>query len=80
MNELQLISLVLSIGTVVSPVLFGFTLWKMSQYFVNKASFDDHRRQMEVERATIMERVGRIDANVIDLLQRTAANRGAHRD
>ena len=74
-DELKIVSLILSIGSVVSPVLFGFILWKMSQVFVSKTEFNEYKSGNTRELEKIEESLGDIARSTQELLQRTAGQR-----
>ncbi len=65
----------LAVATAVSPIIFGFALWKMSQHFVTKEQFQDWKIQTEIERADLRGRLAQIEKNTLELLQRTASHR-----
>ena len=64
--------IILSIGAIVSPVIFGFSLWKMSQIFVTRESFNAFRDRANSERKEIETKLDRLEGHVLELLQRTA--------
>ncbi len=71
-NSVNLITLILSIGSVISPILFGYLIWKMSQIFVSKEEFTNYKQSVAKEQDVINERLKKIEENTIELLQRTA--------
>lgn len=61
---LQQIVLILSVANVIIPLVFGFLMWKMSQYFVSKHELENVFKRLEL-----------IEDRITDLLQRTADKR-----
>lgn len=39
---LPYVTVILAISGIVSPILFGFCIWKLSQWFVSKESFSSY--------------------------------------
>lgn len=64
---------VLSVGGMFSPVLFGYTLWKMSQVFVSRLEFGEYKKMADERRGEINTQLSTIQLNVIELLRRSAA-------
>lgn len=71
-NIMSMVTILLSFGTIVTPVIFGFAMWKMTQVFVTKEQFNDYKVQSERERHEMYRQLERIEMNVSELLQRTA--------
>ena len=71
-DYVPVVTTVLAIGTALGPVMFGFTLWKMSQIFVTKSQFDEYKSQAHEERIEMRNRLLAIENNTSELLQRTA--------
>ena len=71
-DELKTISVVLAIGSVLSPILFGFILWKVSQVFVSKTSFEEYKAQTSRDFGRIEVSLNEITHSTTELLQRTA--------
>jgi hypothetical protein len=69
------ITVILSIGTIIAPVIFGFAMWKMTRVFVTKETFIDYKEHAEKEREKMQKSLDKIDSNVSELLQRTATRR-----
>lgn len=66
------VSLILAVGSVVSPIIFGFVLWKMSQIFVSKQEFNDFKQAVNLKDADTKGTMEKINDNMVELLQRTA--------
>lgn len=79
-SSLNAVVIILSIGSIVCPILFGYIIWKMSQIFVTKDEFQTYKVTMEKENATYNQKLENIDNNILELLQRTAHLRGKKTD
>lgn len=66
------VSVILAAGSILSPLIFGFVLWKMSQIFVSKQEFGDFKKQIEDKDDDTKDTMDRINENMLELLQRTA--------
>lgn len=71
-STLESVTQILAIGSILSPVIFGFVLWKISQIFVSKTEFSDFKRGIEAEKKETKENMKQVNDNLIELLQRTA--------
>lgn len=71
-NIMSMVTILLSVGTIVTPVIFGFAMWKMTQVFVTKEQFTEYKAQAERERHEMYRQLERIENNITELLQRTA--------
>ena len=76
---MQVVTTVLAVGSVIAPILFGFVLWKMSTVFVSRESFEDFKRTRTQEQLEVREKLGNIENDIRELLQRTAS-RGRHNE
>ena len=71
-HSIELITTILSIGTVVGPIFFGYILWKMNQIFVSKEVFLQYKESIERELKETQEQLKQISVNTSELLKRTA--------
>lgn len=46
-SQLRIINVVLSIATLIGPVLFGFILWKLSQIFSTKEMHMENKERVK---------------------------------
>lgn len=69
---LQVIAIILSVGATISPIIFGYMFWRMSQVFVSKAELKDLEKDFEEKHTENKEWMKSLNNNVIELLQRTA--------
>jgi hypothetical protein len=61
---------IMSSGAVISPILFGYTLWKMSQVFLSKEVFDDFKKEAEIQRHVVTGQLQSIQSSMIELLRK----------
>jgi hypothetical protein len=66
----QVVLVIMSVGAVISPILFGYTLWKMSQVFLSKEVFDDFKKVAEAQRHVINGQLQSIQSSMIELLRK----------
>jgi hypothetical protein len=59
-ETLKTVTIILSIGTVVGPVLFGYVIFNMSKVFASKASFEEFKAETRASLATIQDDVKEI--------------------
>lgn len=74
--DLGQITTILSIGTIVSPIIFGFAMWKMTRFFVSKEEFNTYKDQASNDRSEARRQLERIADNVNRLLQSVARLQG----
>lgn len=74
-ENLQTIVLILSVANVLCPLVFGFFMWRASQVFVSKMQFEELRKVMSDAQVEAREWRKIIDADILELLQRTADRR-----
>lgn len=72
---IELVTVILSLGSVVVPVLFGYVLWRMSQVFVTKPEFIVFQKSLSDQKMAIDHRLESMEADLKELLQRTAFQR-----
>lgn len=68
----EAVTIILAIGSVASPIIYGYVLWKMSEVFVSKTEFQDFKTTVEKKENATGETLKEINKNMIELLQRTA--------
>ena len=68
----ELISVLLAIGCAVSPIFFGYVMFKMGKVFLTKNEFDAYKEMANRDHLNITERLSTIERNTTTLLQRTA--------
>ena len=61
---LETVTTILSIGTVVVPILFGYILFRMTSYFVTKQQFEDYKVLAHTERQYAHESLLRIESKL----------------
>jgi len=61
---MEIVTLVLSIGTIVGPVVFGYILFRMTAYFVTKQQFEDYKILAQTERQFAHESLVRIETKL----------------
>lgn len=66
------VSVILAAGSILSPLIFGFVLWKMSQIFVSKEEFGSFKMAVDKKDEDTKKTMENINNNMIELLQRTA--------
>jgi biopolymer transport protein ExbB/TolQ len=66
------VTLVLSLAALIGPLVFGFAVWKMSQIFVSKESFEDFKHSSTNERGELRKQLQELSRDMIELLERTA--------
>ena len=71
-TTMNFVMAILAVGSAAAPIIFGFALWRMSQVFVSKESFDEFKRITHDERQDLRRRLDAIEHNTLELLQRTA--------
>jgi hypothetical protein len=81
-QDMKVVSIVLSLGSLVFPVLFGFVVWKMSQIFATKVELADHKQAMEELKHRLADneeklsrQLDHINTQLVELLQRTSSMR-----
>lgn len=67
---IPVVMVVLSVSTIVVPIMFGFTLWKLSSIFVTKEQFMDFKANAEERREEMIRRLDNIDHNILELLRK----------
>ncbi len=75
-HDLGLVLVILSIGSIIGPVVLGFSMWKMTRVFVSKDEFAEYRSRATEERHEASRQLERIADNVNMLLQRVARLQG----
>lgn len=71
--------MILAVGSVLSPLVFGYVMWRMSQIFVSKSEFNELKLDIERRESEINNSLTRINDNITELLQRTARFRESKR-
>jgi hypothetical protein len=66
----QVVLVIMSTGAVISPILFGYCLWRMSQVFLSKEVFDDFKKMAEAQRNVVTGQLQSIQASMIELLRK----------
>lgn len=69
-NQLTSVSTILSIGTIIMPIVFGFGMWKMSQIFVSKEDFLDFKSQQLLKENDIKKSIEKLSDKIDRLLER----------
>lgn len=69
-NQLSSVSTILSIGTIIMPIVFGFGMWKMSQIFVTKEDFVDWKSQQLLKETDIKKSIEKLGDKIDRLLER----------
>jgi hypothetical protein len=64
MNDIHIVTIILSVATTVFPVLFGFLLWKLSRIFISRTEFEDYKKEAETYRGDMKETVTRIETEL----------------
>jgi hypothetical protein len=68
--DLPAISLVLSIGAVLSPVFYGYLIFKMSDRFTTKSEFADYKIRADSDRQELKSGLIEINHDIKTLLQK----------
>jgi len=66
----QAITLILSIGTIVLPVIFGFVVWKMSQIFVSKEDWNSWKLDRMSKDGDMKKEIDKISEKIDRLIER----------
>ncbi len=61
MDALNSVMVILSIGTIVGPIIFGWILVRMTAVFVTKQQFEDYKVLAQTERQFAHESLQRIE-------------------
>lgn len=69
-NQLTSVSTILSIGTIIMPIVFGFAMWKMSQIFVSKEDFMEFKSQQLLKENDIKKSIEKLSDKIDRLLER----------
>lgn len=69
-NYLSLLTLILGVGTAISPVVFGYILWRMSREFVTKEQFEEFKRDRHEAAVELNDRLKSMEADIKTLLRR----------
>ena len=77
-ENLKLVSVILSIGTIICPIVFGYVLWKMNSLFVSKEEFIAFKNERSKEQDEMKLVLYKLQADISELLQRTAHLRATH--
>jgi len=76
-QSLEIVTIVLSVGSITFPILFGFIIWKMMKIFVTRESFDDYKKLADTQRAALVDSNIRIEKK-LDLLVEAQMNGRSH--
>ena len=72
------VTVILSISSLIFPVIFGGIIWKLSRIFVGKEEFTAHKVQIKEDHAELKMQIEGVKQNTIKLLERTAHLRNPH--
>ena len=64
MTSIETVTTILSVGTVLVPILFGYILFRMTSYFVTKQQFEDYKILAQTERQFAHESLVRIESKL----------------
>lgn len=64
------VSMVLAIGSILMPIVFGYVLWQMSKVFVTKEDYMSWKAERHLKDAETREAIQRIDSKIDRLLER----------
>jgi len=68
-NDQSQVTMFLAVACAVTPVLFGFALWKMREFFVSKELYNADKSNADLQRAEMAKKLERIDDNVMEMLK-----------
>ena len=71
-SVLTLVSTILAIGSVIAPILFGFTIWKMMSIFITKQSYEEREKIAADERLQLRRHIDSMEQNVSLILRDVA--------
>lgn len=70
MQTLQIVAVLLSVGTIVGPVVFAGVLWRMSKIFVSRDAFDDYKIVRHDAHNDLCKRLDIMEQDIKELLTR----------
>lgn len=76
-QSVSTITVILAIGAVVGPILFGFILWKMSNIFVTGREFDQYKSSSANDRSEMRRTLITIETNMAVVMTGIARLEGA---
>jgi biopolymer transport protein ExbB/TolQ len=65
----SLVLVILAVLGAVSPVIFGFMVFKLTRLFVSREMFEAYKVVAEQQRTEMLDRVREIDKNVVKILE-----------
>lgn len=68
-HETSLVMTILAVIGATCPIVFGFVVYKLTQFFVTKETFQAFEDNANSQRGELIERVTRIDDKVSRLLE-----------
>lgn len=66
----NLVEIILAIGAVLSPLILGYVVWKLSTYFVSKEVFSSFQAQMQAQHSENKATFTTIENDIKTLLAR----------
>ena len=65
--NLEIVTVILSIGALMMPIVFGGVLWKISKEFVTKDAFIAYQAVSDQQRTEMKIRLGEIERNTSEI-------------
>ena len=71
-DTLSIVTVILSVGSTILLIVFGYVVFRMSQIFVTKTELQAYQSVLEKDHSSLRKDVEEINRNTLELLQRTA--------